>query len=123
MTLKGHDKRVLAVTFSPDDQLIVSGSEDKTVKIWDAVHGFLLGTLTGHTTGINAVAFSPDGKLLASSSFNVEHRLWNTSTGESLGHIEEFEDDDVPQDLEQKSRNLIWKLALMKPQLVIPVWF
>ena len=35
-TLKGHTRRVYSVAFSPDGQRIVSGSFDKTLKIWDA---------------------------------------------------------------------------------------
>jgi WD40 repeat protein len=44
----------------------VSGSDDKTVRLWDAVTGAALQTLEGHLDSITSVAFSPDGKLVVS---------------------------------------------------------
>ena len=51
-TLKGHNRRVCSVAFSPDGQRIVSGSRDKTLKIWDANSGKELKTLTGHKSPV-----------------------------------------------------------------------
>ena len=48
-TLKGHTGAVWSVAFSPDGKRIVSGSEDKTLKVWDATTGQEMLTLKGHT--------------------------------------------------------------------------
>jgi WD40 repeat protein len=62
-------------------QLVASGSNDKTVRLWDAVTGAARGNLVGHSGLVNAVAFSPDGQLLASGSFDKTVRLWEAATG------------------------------------------
>ncbi len=70
---------VLAVAFSPDGKQIVSGSYDKTIRIWDATTGeTVAGPLEGHTEGVHSVAYSPDGKHIVSGSYDKTIRIWNT---------------------------------------------
>jgi WD40 repeat protein len=73
--LVGHTAGVNAVAFSPDGDLIATGSEDNTLKLWQA-NGRLLKTLTKHTKGVNAIAFSPEGQLLATGSKDGTINLW-----------------------------------------------
>jgi WD40 repeat protein len=61
--LEGHSDSVKSMAFSPDGKQVVSGSDDKTVRLWDTVTGVALKTLEGHSHYVNSVAFSPDGKL------------------------------------------------------------
>ncbi|KAK3312960.1 hypothetical protein B0H66DRAFT_485056 [Apodospora peruviana] len=69
-TLEGHSHRVSSVAFSPDSNLVVSGSGDNTVKIWDVATGHCTQTLEGHShsvgsvASVSSVAFSPDSNLV-----------------------------------------------------------
>ncbi len=73
--LSGHYGAVLGVAFSPDHQLIASGSTDNTIILWKN-DGTLLKTLTGHEGSVNAVAFSPDSQLIVSASVDNTIKLW-----------------------------------------------
>ncbi|WP_424100597.1 hypothetical protein [Moorena producens] len=73
--LKGHRDWVSSVSFSPDGQLMASGSRDKTIKLWRK-DGTLLKTLRGHRAGIHSVSFSQDGQMLASGSEDKTVKLW-----------------------------------------------
>ena len=67
-TLEGHGSAVLACGFSPDGSLLVSGSGDHTLKLWEVRSGKCLRTLEGHSGGVSACGFSPDGRLLVSGA-------------------------------------------------------
>ncbi|MBO7180327.1 MAG: hypothetical protein J6V51_02180, partial [Bacteroidales bacterium] len=67
-TLNGHKYSVNSVAYSPDGTKIISGSGDKTIKIWDANTGKCLKTLERHSEGVYSVAYSPDGTKIISGS-------------------------------------------------------
>jgi WD40 repeat protein len=84
LILEGHLEMVSVVVFSPDGQLLASGSDDNTVRLWDPATGEPRGTLAGHSHSVSAVVFSPDGQLLASRSDDNTARLWNIKTKEPI---------------------------------------
>jgi dipeptidyl aminopeptidase/acylaminoacyl peptidase len=79
LTLTAHTDAVQSVAFSPDGKRLVSGSQDKTLKLWDAQTGQLILTF-GPTDGVLSVAFSPDGKQIVSGSQDSTLRLWDAHT-------------------------------------------
>jgi WD40 repeat protein len=66
---------VMTVTFSPDEQIIASGSRDNTIKLWKQ-DGTLITTLKGHDAAVWGVSFSPDGQTIASGSEDKTIKLW-----------------------------------------------
>ena len=93
----GHTHNIRSVAFSPYGRYIVSGSFDKTIRLWNASTGREVRTITGHTDEVSSVAFSPDGRYIASGSWGetVNVKLWETSTGREIrtlaGHTDYVE--------------------------------
>ena len=78
-SLEGHTGDVLSVTYSPDGKQIASGSDDKSIRIWDTASGQTVQTLKGHTALVRSVVSSPDGKQIASGSYDNTIRIWDVS--------------------------------------------
>ncbi len=72
------------MSFSPDGTRIVTGSEDKTAKVWDARTGTALLELKGHTDGVTSVSFSPDGTRIVTGSDDKTAKVWDARTGTAL---------------------------------------
>jgi len=80
--LEGHTGSITDVAVSPDGSKIVSGSEDKTVRIWDVTTGAQVGeALQGHTDIVTSVVFSPDSSKVVSGSDDKTLRIWDVNTG------------------------------------------
>lgn len=79
----GHSDVVNSVAFSFDGKILASGSDDRTIKLWEVETGRELKTLKGDFGVVSSVAFSADGKWLASGSLHTI-KLWETATGKEL---------------------------------------
>lgn len=83
----GHQQEIYSLDFSLDGRLIVSGSGDKTARIWDMVDGSSK-VLTindpdslNNDAGVTSVAISPNGQLVAAGSLDTVVRIWDVATG------------------------------------------
>ena len=85
--LEGHTSAVNALAMSVDQRTLVSGSDDKTVRIWDLVAGQELRSLIGHGDRVQAIAISPNGRLVASGDGESLIKLWDLMTGEAIADL------------------------------------
>ncbi|KAG8706277.1 hypothetical protein FRC09_002492 [Ceratobasidium sp. 395] len=77
---------VRSLSYSPDGAYIISGSNDKTIRIWDAHTGQPIGQpLEGHTGSVNSVVYSPDGAYIVSGSDDRTIRIWDAHTRQPAG--------------------------------------
>ncbi|KAL7794228.1 hypothetical protein V8C37DRAFT_72631 [Trichoderma ceciliae] len=81
LTLQGHKDRVSAVAFSHDSKLMVSGSHDGDIKLWDAVTGQCQRTIQGHGSKISSMVVSNDSKVIVSGFDDGFIKLWDSATG------------------------------------------
>ena len=87
-TLEGHTNCVNGVSFSPNNQYVVSGSDDKTVRIWDVESGDCIKTLEGHTSYVYSVSFSPNNQYVVSGSSGKTVRIWDVESGDCIKTLE-----------------------------------
>ncbi len=80
----GENSPAASVAFSPDGALLVAGSWDGLIRLWDVETRVDQMTLVGHSTSVSSVAFSPDGSRIVSTSVDGTVRLWDVETGDEL---------------------------------------
>ncbi|HEY9691386.1 MAG TPA: WD40 repeat domain-containing protein [Oculatellaceae cyanobacterium] len=83
-TLTGHTSEITAFIVSPDSQILITGSKDKTIKQWNLKTGNLIRTLNQHSGEITSLAISKDNKVIASGSKDKTIKLWNLKTGQLI---------------------------------------
>jgi WD40 repeat protein len=66
--------------------MIVSGSDDNTLRLWDLQGNQIDNPFLGHGSSVNSVAFSPDGKAIVSGSRDNTLRLWDLQ-GNQIGNL------------------------------------
>uniref|UniRef100_A0A8B9L248 Dynein assembly factor with WDR repeat domains 1 n=1 Tax=Astyanax mexicanus TaxID=7994 RepID=A0A8B9L248_ASTMX len=94
-TLQAHILPLTNVAFNKSGSSFITGSYDRTCKIWDTASGTELHTLEGHKNVVYAVAFNnPYGDKIATGSFDKTCRLWSAETGQCFytfrGHTAEI---------------------------------
>ena len=80
------------MAFSPDGQHIVSGSDNRTVCVWNVITEeavVIISPFTGHSSTahkdiVYSVAFSSDGQWIVSGSYDKTIYVWNAITGEKV---------------------------------------
>lgn len=95
-TLEGHARAVTSVAFSPGLKYIATGSQDNTVKIWDAKNCAYIRTLRKHTDDVTCVLFSPNEKFIVSGSRDRTIRMHDAFRGTFFwtltGHTDSISD-------------------------------
>ena len=88
IALLGHADSILACAVTPDGRRLVSGSHDRTLKLWDLDSGNCLHTFEGHADWVLACAVTPDGRRLVSGSDDRTLKLWDLDSGNCLHTFE-----------------------------------
>jgi WD40 repeat protein len=83
-TLSGHTGNVLSLAFSPDGNMLASGSVDTTIRLWNVQNPGAAqpgAVLQGHTKQVAIVGFAADGKSLISGGYDYTIRIWDVQSG------------------------------------------
>ncbi len=88
--LIGHERGVRAVSFSPDGLWIATASGDRTVRLWQAVHGTEIATFTGYDA-----VLCPDGQRIVTTSTDTKTRLCEVDSGDITTLVWKAENADV----------------------------
>lgn len=84
VVLRGHSDEISALGFSPNGHFLISGSVDRTIRLWDMNNTSNPIQLQNHRDGISALAFSPDGKTLIAADLSETIYAWNTNIDEMI---------------------------------------
>jgi WD40 repeat protein len=86
-TLVGHRQSVASIAAAANGALGISGSSDRTLRVWNLETGALVRTIRGHQDRVATVAISDDGGRALSGGGRQPLRLWDIGTGSLLRTI------------------------------------
>jgi len=130
-TLEKHPT-ASAIAISADSKILVSGGQDKAIKVWDLQTGELKKTLQSDSGPINTIAIAPDGKTVVSGSSDRVVRIWDltsdqrpqTLTGHSgsVTHVDISSDGKtiISLDRGRASEIKVWDIATGKQKAALP---
>ncbi|KAF8596439.1 WD40 repeat-like protein [Ceratobasidium sp. AG-I] len=130
MPFQGHTGPVSSVSFSSDGTHVVSGSYDKTIRVWDARTGLLItGPFQGHADWVMSVGFSHDGTHIVSGSDDNAIRVWATTPLQvhDPGHLNDWFMDETGMITTQQRQLLLcipvdlW-IGLVWPQNTVCIY-
>jgi WD40 repeat protein len=81
---EGHTDTINSVCFSPDGSYVLSGSDDRTLRLWEIASGKEIMKFEGHIDDVTSVCFSPDGCYVLSGSLDCTIRLWEIASGKEV---------------------------------------
>lgn len=127
--LTGHSGPVEALAMTPDGRMLVSGSEDCTLRLWDLDNKRCMSVLAGHYGSVCSVAITPDGKTVISGSEDKTIRVWDVQSGRQqqvlLGNLAEIHALAVsPDGLTlvsggSDSSIILWDLSIGQPKFTL----
>ena len=82
-----HENVIYALILSNKGDLLISGSADRTIKVWNSITGILKFTLRGHTGSVRTLAISPCDRFLISGSADGTIRIWDLATSLTKPYI------------------------------------
>jgi WD40 repeat protein/tRNA A-37 threonylcarbamoyl transferase component Bud32 len=82
--ITGHSGEVNSLAFNPVGTTLASGSDDKTIKLWNLKSRKEIRTFSGHKGIIYSIAMSPDGQTIVSGSHDNTIKVWNLKTGQEI---------------------------------------
>ncbi len=92
LTLSGNSDLVNSIAVSSNEQFLVSGGWDHSLKIWSVQTGQIYRNLRGHENSITAIAITPDSQFVVSGSVDSSVKIWSAQTGEILHTLQGHSD-------------------------------
>ena len=118
--VSGHNDEILDLAFTAQGDRLLSGSEDRTVRVWDMRSGAVETVFSGHSAGLNKLIVLPGDKLAVSAAEEPIAKVWDLATGKLLfdlpDHDSEVRDvevvsDQVVRTVTKKGTSTLWNCS------------
>lgn len=91
-TFDGHNDGVLSLAFNTEGDMLLSGSYDNSVRLWETGTGEMIRVFTGHSDRVTTVDFDAQSSLIVSGSNDMTVRLWSVQNGAEIARFAEHTD-------------------------------